>query len=440
MRETVTLNRKEQTRLMVLAQVDRCELTPPQAAEVLCLSERQVWRMLAAYRQEGVAALAHGNRGRTPSNTVEPTVRQQVVAFAQSAYAGCNHQHLSELLAEREGIRLSRSTLRRILLGAGLPSPRTRRAPQHRRRRERLPQEGMLLQLDASLHDWLEGRGPRLTLLGAIDDATSKVAAARFQQQEDAAGYFLLFQDIVTTYGIPVAIYRDRHAVFAPTKEVPWTLEDELAGRQAPTQFGRLLEELGVQSIAARSPQAKGRIERLWGTFQDRLVTELRLAGAATGDQANQVLREFLPRFNVRFPVPATQKDIAYRPLPPGVDPATLFCFKHLRTVGTDNVVQFGQVRLQLPATRERASYARVKVEVHEHLDGSLAVYYQGRTLSATAAPLEAPRLRPRGGPRPTAVRPAAPAQELPAASAPPSKPPANHPWRRYALTKSLDT
>ncbi len=279
MRETITLNRKEQTRLMVLAQVDRGECTAPQAAEVLALSLRQVRRLLAAYRQEGVAALAHGNRGRAPHNRLKAELRQQVLTLAQGRYAGVNHQHLTELLAGREQVHLSRSSLRRILHAAGMTSPRKRRAPRHRTRRERQPQEGMLLQLDASHHDWREGRGPRLTLLGAIDDATGTVPAAHFQEQEDARGYFLLFQEIVTTRGIPLAVYRDRHAVFAPTQQQPWSLEDELAGHPAPTQFGRLLEELGVRSIAARSPQAKGRIERRWGTFQDRLVTELRLGG-----------------------------------------------------------------------------------------------------------------------------------------------------------------
>ena len=416
----------------------------PQAAEVLALSLRQVRRLLAAYRQEGVAALAHGNRGRAPHNRLKAELRQQVLTLAQGRYAGVNHQHLTELLAGREQVHLSRSSLRRILHAAGMTSPRKRRAPRHRTRRERQPQEGMLLQLDASHHDWREGRGPRLTLLGAIDDATGTVPAAHFQEQEDARGYFLLFQEIVTTRGIPLAVYRDRHAVFAPTQQQPWSLEDELAGHPAPTQFGRLLEELGVRSIAARSPQAKGRIERRWGTFQDRLVTELRLAGASTPAAANAVLREFLPRFTARFGVPAAVAGVAYRPLAAGVDPATLFCFKHQRTVGADNVVQFGRVRLQVQADRERASYARAKVEVQEGLDGSLAVSYQGRRLATRPAAAEASTLR--------AAAAAAAAPESAAAAAmvvdlgagrravPKStaRPAPDHPWRQYGVTKAL--
>jgi len=268
MKELVTLNRKEQKRLMVLNQVGMGGMTGMESAQLLSLSLRHVRRLLAAYRREGAVALAHGNRGRKPCHALNTSLKERVLELARSTYAGCNNQHFTELLAEREGVTLSRSSVRRILLGAGIRSPRKRRPPKHRRRRERYPGEGMLLQIDGSRHDWLEGRGPWLTLIGAIDDATGKVPYALFREQEDAQGYFLLLRSVVSSYGIPLALYHDRHGIFERSRGEPESLEEQLEGRRRPTQFGRLMEELSITSIASRSPQARGRIERLWGTFQ----------------------------------------------------------------------------------------------------------------------------------------------------------------------------
>lgn len=259
MRETITLDGQEQVRLVVLGRVDRGELTAVAAAELLGLSERQVRRLLAGYRRDGAAAVAHGNRGRTPAHALAPDLVARVVALVRDRYAHCNHQHLSELLAEREGIVLPRSSLRRVLLAAGVPGPRTRRAPKHRSRRERMTQEGMLLQIDGSRHAWLGDQRPLLTLVAAIDDAVGTVPHALFREQEDAHGYFLLLERIVTDprYGRPLAVYRDRHGIFERSTKEPETLAEQLAGRRQPTQFGRLLQELDVTAIAARSPQAK---------------------------------------------------------------------------------------------------------------------------------------------------------------------------------------
>lgn len=257
------------------------------AAEVLGLSVQHLKRILAAYRKEAAEALAHGNRGKTPCNALDAGTKDRVVELAQSTYTGCNHQHFTELLAEREGIILSRSTVRRFLVEEGVNSPRKRRPPKHRSRRERRAQRGMLLQVDGSDHDWPEGRGRRLTLVGAIDDATGEVSYALFREEEDAQGYFLLLSHIVQSHGIPLALYHDRHGIFVRSPRDKESLEEELEGKRFPTQFGRVMEELGITSISALSPQAKGRIERLWGTFQDRLVTELRLAGTTTIQEAN---------------------------------------------------------------------------------------------------------------------------------------------------------
>ena len=286
---------------MVLNQVEQGEITGEQAAELMGLGLRQVRGLLASYRKEGGAALAHGNRGRRPVRALSEEIRNQVVALAQGRYAGFNHHHLTELLAEREGLAMSRSSVWRILTTAGLRSSRHRRPAKHRRRPERYPQEGMLLQIDGSQHDWLEGRGPYLTLVAAMDDASGKVAGALFREEEDAQGYFLLLRGIICGQGIPLALYSDRHGIFQRSIKEAETLEEQLSGERQPTQFGRALKELGIQPIFALSPQAKGRIERLFGTLQDRLVAELRLARTGTIEVANRVLEDFLPRFNTPF-------------------------------------------------------------------------------------------------------------------------------------------
>jgi len=409
-----------------------------EAADVLGLSLRHVRRILAAYRKEGAAALAHGNRGRKPHNALDDELKKRVLELAQSTYAGCNTEHFTELLAEREGIAVSRSAVRLILLRAGLSSPRKRRPPKHRSRRERYPREGMLLQIDGSRDDWLEGRGPYLSLIGAIDDATGKVPYALFRDEEDAQGYTLLLRHIVEGQGIPEALYHDGHGIFQRSRKEPETLEEQFARRRKPTQFGRMMEELAIISITSLSPQAKGRIERLWGTFQDRLKSELRIAGAKTIEEANPVLWDFLPRFNQRFAVAAREPGLAYHPVPDGFEPDEVFCFKYERSVGKDNVVRFSGHRLQIMPTNGRLSYVKANVEVHERMNGSLAVYYKGQCLLTRSAPPEAPVLRARSTARfiPGVSDSREPvlyvaAKIAKAKTGHPYKPAPDHPWRR---------
>jgi len=423
MRETVTLNTREQKRLVVLNKVGEGRLGVGAAAEVLGISIRQVRRLLAAYRKEGAAALAHGNRGRRPYNRLDDSLRGTVAEMAGSTYAGFNTQHLSELLEEREGLRLSRSSVRRILLESGVRSPRKRRSPRHRRRRERYPQQGMMLQIDGSHHDWLEGRGPKLCLIGAIDDATGEVPHALFRLEEDTQGYFQLLEHIVATHGIPLAVYRDRHSIFETASKRPESLEEQLAGQREPTQFGRLMSELGITSIPSNSPQGRGRVERLWGTFQDRLTSELRLARAQDMAQANQVLAEYLPRHNRRFTVSAAQPGSAYRPTPSSFIPEEVFCLKHQRTVGSDNVVRFKGRRLQVQPGIDRPSYARARVTVHEGFDGALAVYYRGQRLTTKDAPPDTTMLRANNPSNDFLVKRFLPSHD--------HKPSPHHPWRR---------
>ena len=395
----VTLNQREQARLSVLNSVLEYQVPIAQAAELLGVSQRHARRLLAAYREQGAAALAHGNRGRRPHNAIPPAQAAAVVELATQRYEGANHTHFTELLSEREGIDLSRPTVRRILTKAGIGSPRSRRSPQHRFRRQRMPQAGMLVQLDGSHHAWLEDRGPKFALLLAVDDATGTAVNAVFRTGEDTRGYFMLLDGLIQRWGIPLALYSDRHAVFKHNARQP-----ETAGEA--TQFTRGLQELGIRQIFARSPQAKGRVERMAETFQDRLVTELRLADARTIGQATAVLRDFLPRFNARFAVQPEHPDAAYRPVAADLCLSETLCFKHTRKVGRDNTVKYHWRVLQLLPDRERPSYAGLRVEVLERPDSELIVQYQGHTVATQEPP-------PRMGALWAAVSPWSPGPEL---------------------------
>ena len=367
------MHQHEQARLHALHSVIAGEIAIGQAAALLDLSERHVRRLLAAYREHGARALAHGNRGRRPHNALPEAVAATVVRLAARRYGGANHTHRTELLAEQHGIALSRSTVRRILARAGMPSPRRRRPPEHRVRRERMPREGMLLQVDGSHHAWLEQRGPRFALLLAVDDATGSIMHALFRPAEDARGHFLLMEQVVCRRGIPLALDSDRHAVFRASARQ----------REAPPQFARALAELGVRQIFARSPQAKGHVERVAGTFQDRLVTERRFAGATTIGEAQPVLERFLPRFNAHFAVAARQPEPAGRPLDPALDLGAILGFGHVRQVARDHTVQY---RWRCCPPRSGPAPPACASRCWERPGGELAVRSQRETIPSRLA------------------------------------------------------
>ncbi len=402
----LTVSQKDERRASVMNMVLGGQLRVKEAAACLELTERQAWRVLAAYRQAGIRGLVHGNRGRKPARAVGEDVKGQVLKLAEGSYEGANDTHFTELLDRHESIRLSRSTVRRILRGAGKKSPQHRRAPKHRSRRERCPREGMLLQVDGCRHRWLGDGGPVWVLIGGIDDAKGTVPWGVFREQEDAHGYLLLLEGVLRREGIPAALYADRHSIFHRSADERETIEEQLAGKREPTQFGRALEELGIQLILAHSPQAKGRIERLWKTLQDRLVFELHRAGVTTLEEANRFLPGYLKEFNAQFAVPAAEEETAYRPVPTGLDLQGVLCFKYTRTVSGDNTISFAGRTLQLHPTPTRASFAHAKVEVRERLDGRIVVAYQGQVLLTTDAPPTPVVLRARTGPRAAGSKP----------------------------------
>lgn len=376
--ETFTLSQKELQRVAVIEQCVKGNLTCARAAELLALSPRQIKRLKSRYRQGGAAALAHVSRGRPSHRRLPERVRSRLLTLVRLRYAGFNDHHLHDKLVEQEGFSLSRETLRRILRTAGLGSPRKRRPPAHRQRRLRAAREGELVQLDGSPHDWLEGRGPHLTALGLQDDASGKILAAQFFPSETSAGYFRLLQSLLRRYGVPVAFYGDRSGIFTRNDE-RWSLDEQLAGQRQPTQFGRALAQLGITFIAAQTPQAKGRIERLWGVLQDRLCSELRLAQACDIDSANTVLRRFVADYNRRFARQPRQAETAWHPAPQNLE--RICCFTHERIVSNDNVVQWDGRRLQIHPQPRRYSFAGAKVQIHQALDGRVSLYYRDTRL-----------------------------------------------------------
>lgn len=439
MEKRVTLTMKEIKRLYVLQQIADKQLTGSKAAELLGLSLRQIRRLIAKYREQGAPGIVHGNRGRVPNNRIEEATRARIWELAEEQYEDYNDSHFTEELEEKYGLSVSRSSVRRIRRENNQSSPRKHRTRQHRGRRARKPQAGMMLQTDGSRHDWLEGRGAWLTLIAYIDDATNQVSGAIFREEEDAAGYFLGLREICLTQGIPAAIYADQHTIFqSPLKA---TVAQELSGEQPRSQLGRLLDELGIELIAAHSPQAKGRVERLWETFQDRLVKALREAGASNLEEANQALAAFVPRFNRRFQVQPEQTHTAYVPWPNEYRPEHFFCFKHTRTVANDNTISFAGHRLQIPPGPHRSSYAKAKVDVWQHLDGRLEVRYRGHSLvtfePADQQPVRVLKFTPAPGQETPHKPPAEPKTVKKPKVRIPHKPAADHPWRKPVVAKS---
>jgi transposase len=370
---------KDEKRLEIINRVYRGELTVVQAALVLGVSERQCYRIKTQVSKGGAKGVVHGNRGRSCKRKTKEKIVRRVLELARGKYLGFNDHHLSEKLKEQEQISLSREKVRRILRAEGIASPNKRRGIKHRSRRERRASEGMMLQVDGSPHDWLEGRGPPMCLIGAIDDATSKVMGALFAPAESSWGYFTLFSEIFKQHGVSQSIYTDCHSVFWTDREP--TLAEQLINKKPTTEVGRGLEELGVSLILAHSPQAKGRIERLWNTFQDRLVSELRLAKAKTMEQARVVLERYLPEHNRKFSTPA-KAEPAWRKVS-ALEIQRTLCFKQQRTVAKDNTVTFEGTVLQIPKTSPFRSHTNKRIDVHVLLDGAVEFFYKKEKIAS---------------------------------------------------------
>ncbi len=408
------MTKTELKKVLVIEKLVDQKIKVAEAAELLGLSTRQVLRLKKRYITEGAEGIAHKNRGRKPVHTISEDVKELVAELYRTKYHGSNNCHFSELLQEHESLQLSVSSVRRILLERGLKQVKQRRRKKVHQPRERKPQAGMLWQIDASPYAWLEDRGPELMLHGIIDDATGTVVGAVFRPAETREGYFEAMKQAIAKYGIPLGIYSDRHTIFRSPKET-LTVEQELAGEVVPlSQFGKVMADLNITHIKAMSPQAKGRIERLWGTFQDRLVIELRLLNVDTMEEANRVLPNLIEKHNSRFAIEAKQAGTAYRPLPEEMNLDHIFAVRDYRKIGQGQTISYGG---KIYTFAEKPTYsfeAKKVVEVRKMMNGNLIVWHQGQAL-----PLK------------QTEKPQKPAQTKKASSAPSRKPAANHPWRQ---------
>lgn len=435
---------KEARRLGVVEAALRGKITNGEGAEALGLSTRQFRRLKRRVEREGARGMIHGNRGRSSPRRLEAQIRKQVEALLRGEVR-LNDCHVRDLLGE-EGVEVSADSVRRIRRQLGLPPKQRRRPSRHRRRRERAGRRGALVLIDGSPFRWLGLDGPEQTLVGTLDDATGEILALTLRAHEDLHGYTTVLHHTITTHGVPLALYGDGTSI-AVRNDPYWTAEEELEGRQRPSHFGLMLEELGIRYIRARSPQAKGRIERLWRTLQDRLAAELALHHHITAAAAGTFLPEFIARFNRQLARAPREPAGVWRSAPRQLE-RVLAC-RYTRVVARDNTVSIPGCVLDLPPGPHHSSHHGRPVEVRELLDGRLLVLREGRVLLERPAPpghfTLVPRRSPGGVRRPGREldlhksrriddRDAIRRQTKPSATRidrPRSRPLKNHPWKK---------
>jgi transposase len=372
------MGRRDARRLGMVKAAEQGRVTNREAAAGLGLSVRQFRRLRKRVREGNEGSIVHGNRGRRSPRRLAEAVRERVQALL-TGEVKLNDHHLTDLLAEAQVV-VSPASVRRIRQELKLPPKRRRRPLQHRRRRSRRARRGELVLIDGSPFRWFDANGPAWTLLGAIDDATSAILHLTLRPTEDLHGYVTLLHGVLTTHGVPTTLYGDRSGILV-RNDAHWTLAEELEGRQRPTQFGRMLAELGVGFIPARSPQAKGRIERLWATLQDRLAAELRLHGITTLAAALAYLPRFIAAHNRRRAVAPAETASAFRPAPRDLE--RILACAYERVVARDNTVSIPGRWAQLPPGSYRRSWHKARVEVRETLDGRLLVLHPRHDLIA---------------------------------------------------------
>ncbi|NKE73834.1 ISNCY family transposase [Candidatus Manganitrophus noduliformans] len=402
------MSTKELRRLSVVRQAMQKKMTQRAAGEALGLSERQLRRLIRRIRAEGEAGIAHRGRGKRSNRGLAAKRKAEILRLYKRQYADFGPTLAAEKLLERDQIAVSDETLRQWLLAEGIDHFR-RRARPHRAWRQRRSHVGELIQMDGSHHLWFEDRGPKCVLMAYIDDASSCVQA-RFYEYEGTIPAMESFKRYVKRYGLPLAVYADKHTTYKSPAEA--TINEQLEDRAPQSQFERALGELGVKMIHAHSPQAKGRVERLFKTFQDRLVKEMRLAGISSIEAANRFLLEYLPIYNRRFSVKPAQEANLHRPRPGLRVLDQILCIKTERTLRRDFTVAHDRKLYQI---EDNLRAQRVTVE--ERLDGSMRITHQERRLryrQITTRPLRAHET------------PKSPSQR------PRTKPSPQHPWKKH--------
>jgi transposase len=355
------------------AVLDR-RMTVRAAAGALGLSERQVYRIKKRVERQGIKGAEHGNAGREPPNKTPAGVREKVMRLATGDYAQFNFSHLADMLAEEHGIELSDETLRRWLRPKGHGRP-ARRVKVHRRRRERKAREGEMLFLDGSPHPWFGREEPESCLLLSSDDASGDPLWGKFQPEEDRDGCFEVAYHVMMRHGLPACFYLDTASQFKTTRH--GGTHYELEREHENTHWQRSMKELCVELIFAHSPQARGRGERLNGSFQDRLVAELAYHGIKDCASATRYLnRVFIPRYRRRFRKPPADPTPAWRPAPP-VDLKAILCARYTRVVANDNTVSLDGTRYQLYPPMGRYHLVKARLEVQQRFDGTVHFFHE---------------------------------------------------------------
>jgi len=413
-KDIIIMTPKELKRLYTIQRVLDKKLKQVEAAELLDLSSRQVGRITKRVKQEGDRGVIHKGRGIISHRAIPEKVKDKALGLCKGRYDGFNPTFAAEKLFEIDKIRISRETLRCWFKEEGIPYKRRKGRP-HRSWRERKHHFGEMIQIDGSHHDWLEGRGPECVLMGYIDDATNNVFA-RFYDYEGTLPAMDSFMRYAKKYGLPFSIYVDKHSTYKSTAKPK--LEDELNNAHPQSHFGRAVSELGVKVIYAYSCQAKGRVERLFETFQDRLIKEMRLKGVSTTAGANKFLEHYLPVFNRRFGVLALEKEDFHRQLPQGIDLDKVLSIKTEHLLRNDFTVMHDNKLYQvLDSANTR------KVTVEEKANGRMFITYRGRQLKykeITQRPVKK-------------EKPALPQLRQHYI------PPADHPWRSFKLPGSVN-
>lgn len=377
----VLMSQRDLRRWKVISLVTESGIKQKRAAELLELSERQVKRLVKRMREEGAKGLIHRSRGRASNHRHRDAFKKRILERCHKKYAGFGPTLASEKLLERDRLKVNRETLRQWMMGEGLWQKR-RKGLVHRQWRARKESYGEMVQMDGSHHDWLEGRGPKLVLMGYIDDATGKVFG-RFYDYEGTMPALDSFCLYAKQYGVPLSLYLDKHSTYKGwAREL--TLEEELAGRKEPvSEFGRAMECLGVKLIHANSPQAKGRVERLFGTFQDRVVKEMRLEGIKDRHGANEFLTRYLPLYNRRFGRRAHTEGNLHRPAPKNLK--QILSIQTKRPLRNDNTIRHQNSYYQiLKPWKNRRPKALV---VEERMDGKLYITDRGKALEYRVIP-----------------------------------------------------
>jgi transposase len=366
------MSQKELKRLHIIRKAIDKRIKQHEAAEILELSQRQIRRLVKRVREESDKGIIHRLRGTKSHRAIAERIRSKALALCRGIYAGFNPTFASEKLFERNKIKISRETLRQWFIAEGIPYEK-RKARPHRKWRQRKAYCGEMVQMDGSHHDWFEGRCPACVLMGYIDDASSRVYA-RFYEYEGTFPAMGSFKRYALKYGLPQSIYLDRHSTYKGSKKP--TIEDELLNRESLSQFGKALDELGVHLIHAQSAPAKGRVERLFKTFQDRLIKEMRLQGLKSIAEGNEFLKTYLPIFNKRFNVMPLEDEDLHSPLPKGIELDKILSVKTPHALRNDFTVAH-EGKLYQVEDNIRAK----EVIVEERLDGRMYITHKGRPL-----------------------------------------------------------